>query len=213
MKRLLAIVILLLGCHLFEINCQASQLLGFWETGIVGQTPVINNYPRATNFYEGQFTPSSVFYYLNFSKGTDPNVDTTGPLFSTVGKPLRSRDTYVFEFNSLNTPDFIVFVEHLTSHSDEFMISNIGVIDRDGIIHKGPAGGSNNGGLKSTNFHSFTSFSSWQPEFVRLIVNNVVIEETANLDIDQYYFGYETASQLRWEIWGTVLPSENDLSP
>lgn len=62
-------------------------------------------------------------------------------------------------------------------------------------------------------FQPFDILSSWQPEFVRLVVNSVAVQETVDrwqytANEWRYIYGYEYSYQLSWEIWGTGVPSE-----
>lgn len=129
-KRIIAVFISLLWCHLLITDADATQLLGSWNVASsAGGTSIY--------YYEGQFTPSSVFFYLTFSNPSNP-YDFTEPLFST---PFSSGATGIFDYNSSNTPDFSVFVQHLTNNSDELIKSWEVVLDREGVARGGGAGG------------------------------------------------------------------------
>ena len=174
MKKIMILFTSVLWCLVFTINAQATHLLESWAApGGTGSSPSI----------------SSIYFFLTFSNPYPPYTYNE-QLFSTIDTPLGSGATGTFEFNSSNTPDFNVFVQHLTNNSDEVFMSWIWHIDNEGV----PTGGGGTGWYESELFQPFDILASWQPEFVRLIVESVSIQESA------------ISAQATWEIWGEGTP-------
>jgi hypothetical protein len=113
--------------------------------------------------------------------------------------------TATFDYNSSNTPDFGVFVQHLTNNSNEILTSFVYPFDKDGVRQGGGGGGN----FESYLFPTFENLASWQPEFVRLIAESVAIQENPPYWDPQgrWIYGYHYSYGVRWEIWGTDVPT------
>ncbi len=190
MKKIIALLIALSWCNLLIGGADATQLLGSWNNagasggGVGAGTP------------QGQFSPPQM--YFTFGYGTGWAVDD--PAIRTPYFP--SGTTGTFDYNSSNNAYFSAFVQHLTNASDEILWSISHVYEKTGT----PLGGGG-GNLESYLFPPFASLASWQPEFVRLIINSLNVQEfysPPDLPVWAGGWGYEYSSNIDWQIWGEM---------
>ena len=135
----------------------------------------------------GDGTYLTIYFRLGYNFPT-PEINSTGFTDGTIGS---------FDYNSSNTPAFSNFVQSLTNSTDEIIWSVVTLNDTTG-----------DGNYEHYAYPPFSSLQLWNPQFVRLVVNSLSIEN--HVEVTSWgshpVYGYDY--NINWEVWGTAAVPE-----